>query len=359
MKKLFLTVGPSKLYPTVPTHIETALQENIPSLSHRSQEFLDLFGSTTDNIRKLLDIPATHQIFFTSCSLEAMERIIQNTVEKKSYHCVNGYFSNVFYSISHDLRKDAQKLEVPAGDGFNFDKIDLSNGTETFCVTHTETSSGVTTSMQDIYRLKEKYPSVLVALDIVSAVPYVSVDFSQIDMAFFSVQKGMGLPAGLCVLIVNEKALEKSNWLHKKGISTGSYHSFASLREFAEKNQTVETPNVLDIYLLEKVTRDMLSKGIDRIREETDTKAELLYNFFEKHSQYKPVVEESIRAKTVVVLDSKGNTFEIAKKLSDKGFAVSTGYAENQNKYIRVANFPALSIEDTKNFIHTFKELFS
>src|SRR4051794_36503509 len=99
MNKVFFTVGPSQLYPTVHDHIKKALEEHIPSLSHRSDKFSEFNKSATDNVRKLLNIPKSHHVFFTSSALEAMERTIQNTVYKYSYHFVNGSFSREFYQI--------------------------------------------------------------------------------------------------------------------------------------------------------------------------------------------------------------------------------------------------------------------
>ena len=83
MKKIFFTVGPSQIYPTIPNHIKNALKENVFSLSHRSEEFINIYKNTAKNLRILLNIPSTHHIFFTSSALEGMERTIQNTVLNK------------------------------------------------------------------------------------------------------------------------------------------------------------------------------------------------------------------------------------------------------------------------------------
>ncbi|MDZ7645884.1 MAG: hypothetical protein U5K54_01185 [Cytophagales bacterium] len=42
------------------------------------------------------------------------------------------------------------------------------------------------------------------------------------------------------------------------------------------KNQTPETPNALAIYLLGKVVQDLLRRGIQTIRKETEYKAAIL-----------------------------------------------------------------------------------
>ena len=104
-----------------------------------------------------------------------------------------------------------------------------------------------------INSFKDKYPDALVVVDAVSSLPYPSFDFNKIDSVFFSVQKGFGLPAGLGVWIVNEKCLAKADKISKAGGSIGTYHSLPTLLANERKNQTPETPNVLSIYLLNKV----------------------------------------------------------------------------------------------------------
>src|SRR5690348_16679980 len=115
MKKIFFTVGPSQLYPTVAKHLKTALKEQFFSSSHRSKNFMQMYKDTSDNLKTLLNIPATHHIFFVSSALEAMERTVQNVVEKNSFHFVNGSFSREFWQIAVDLKKNALRFDAENG----------------------------------------------------------------------------------------------------------------------------------------------------------------------------------------------------------------------------------------------------
>lgn len=343
MKKIFFTVGPSQLYPTVSGHIKTALKENIFSLSHRSSTFTDIVKDTYTALRKLLNIPTTHHIFFTSCALEGMERTIQNTVGKNSFHFVNGSFSREFWQIAVDLQKNAVRFDAPNGEGFDMQSVKIPKKTELICIVQNETSTGVAIPMEHIYQIKKQHPQALIAVDVVSSIPYTTIDFSLIDIVLFSVQKGFGLPAGLGVLIVNDKALAKAEALAKKQISLGSFHSFPKLFEFEQKFQTRETPNVANIYLLGKVAEDMLKVGIDKIRKQTEQKAKLVYDFFEKHKKYKPYVAEPFRSKTTIVIDVNGESEKIVKTVKNKGLIVAQGYGKRKDQHIRIANFPSLT----------------
>src|SRR5687768_16537689 len=121
------TPGPSQLYFTVSDHAKQAFKEGIPSISHRSKSFEHISKSATDGLRQLLNIPADFQIFFTGSASEVWERSIQNLVEEKSFHLVNGSFSKRFFEIAQLLNKKAVKLEATEGQGFP-DQINVPQG---------------------------------------------------------------------------------------------------------------------------------------------------------------------------------------------------------------------------------------
>lgn len=355
MKNLFFTPGPTHLYPTVPQHYYTALKEDILSISHRSTVFQSIFNQTTYNLRMLLEIPDNYHIFFLSSATEIMERIIQNSVENTSFHFINGAFSQLFSQISRNLKKEVLTHEVDSKECFLFDRVKIPFTTELIAFTQNETSIGYAINPQDIYNIHKKYPDVLIAVDIVSAAPYIHLDYSQIDYAFFSVQKGFGLPAGLGVLILSPRALTKSEYLLNKGISIGSYHTFPKLQSYASKNQTPETPNVLGIYLLGKVTDDMLSRGRDTLRSETDEKASALYSFFENHPNYTPYIScKNVRSQTVVVIECKHGSQTIIDNLKHHKIILGSGYKSYRTRHIRIANFPAHTIQEVQRLISLF-----
>lgn len=357
MKTIYFTPGPSQLYPTVKKHIKRALDLDIPSISHRGENFGKIYQNTQDMLRKLLKIPKTHRIFFLSSSLESMERIIENCVRKYSFHLVNGAFSQKFFNIAKSLGKKPVQVEVEYGEGFEFEKISIPPNTELICLTQNETSTGVSLPLPQIYQIKKKNTKAFIALDIVSSAPYARIDFKYIDSAFFSVQKGFGLPAGLGVLIIGQNLIEKARVLVKRGVSIGSYHSFLELSKNDEKFQTPETPNVLDIYLLGKVAEDLLRRGINKIRRETRQKARFLYNFFDKHSYYQPFVKNPLfRSETVIVVKTGKETKKVIEKLKKRGLIIGKGYGQFKEEQIRIANFPAHTLADMKKIVKILQQ---
>ncbi len=350
--KTFLTVGPSALYPTVPQHLQTALAADVMSLSHRSKAFVDIYQGAVSALRELLSIPANYYVFFVSSSLESMERCLQNTVERSSFHLVNGEFSRKFFEFAKQLGKQPQQLEVAPGHGFSFDEIVVPAEAELICITENETSTGVALPLELISAVHAKYPDKLIAVDIVSSAPYPALDFATIDMAFWSGQKGFGIPAGMGVLVVSPRAIAKTEKLKATGVTIGSFHNFIDLATFAAKGQTPETPNVLAIDLMGKVTKDMLELGIGTIRIQTRAKAKLIYEYLKRHSNCQPfVTDAALQSQTTIVVNVGSNSASLIKRLEVAGFVVSSGYGPFKDQHLRIANFPAVSVEEMERLV--------
>lgn len=357
MHKIYFTPGPSQLYPTVPAHIQQALQNDIASISHRSKSFQQIYAETTQNLRDLLGIPSEYAIFFMGSANEVWERILENCVANTSLHFVNGSFSQKFYSFAQSLGMQPQKVEAAEGYGFLHSADYLNNvsgETELIAICSNETSTGVATLPEFIYDFRKQFPAKLIAVDLVSAWPYYDLDVAKVDLAYFSVQKGFGLPAGLGVLVVSPNAMEVANRLNKPG----TYHTFASMQEQALKNMTPETPNVLAIYLLGKVAGDMLKKGLDTIRRETEAKAATLRKAMgSSHSLRVAVGQHDLRSQTVVVADCEDPKKVISHLAADHGWYVGEGYGKAKDSQIRIANFPAHSPEVTLRLAKGLKEI--
>ena len=239
--KIFFTPGPSQLYPGIEDFVAEAFDKDLGSVSHRSQAFQDVYQHTVRQLRNLLNLPDNFHVFFLGSASESWERIILNLTQPKdeTYHFVNGSFSKKFFSYSKGLGRRAQKYEAPFGEGFDVDKNKISDATELISFTQNETSSGVSVPLEDIYKIREKFPEKILAVDVVSSLPFPDFDFSKIDTFFFSVQKCFGLPAGLGVWVVNDRCISKAQDLDEKGNQSGPHHNISSLLD-QEKNNSVK-----------------------------------------------------------------------------------------------------------------------
>ncbi|MGV3558340.1 aminotransferase class V-fold PLP-dependent enzyme [Larkinella arboricola] len=352
MKQTYFTAGPAELYPTIYQHLQTAMDEQIGSISHRSAKFRSLYQFCVEQLRQLLTIPESHGIYFTGSASEVWERIMLNCVEHESFHLINGSFSKKFCEYATAVHKYTHKQEKPFGEGFDYGEVQVPEYAELIAVTHNETSSGVQMRTVDIHKLKRSNSKKLIAVDMVSSAPFPDLDFSLIDTAFFSVQKAFGMPAGLGVWIAGDKCLEKAELLKHGDQHIGAHHNLPTLWKNFQNYETPATPNVLFIYLLGKIAQDFNRIGIETVRKETEEKARMLYKFIESHPEFSPFVkEERHRSRTVVVANTQKPSADVISKAKEAGLVVGSGYGQFKETQIRIANFPATNTEQISQLI--------
>ncbi len=345
MRRVYFTPGPSGLYFTVEHHLKHAVKTGITSISHRSKQFEEIFKEAETNFKELVQLPDNYQMVFTSSATEIWEKMADGLITGKSLHIVNGAFSKKFYSVVNNLNKETDIIESSWGDLPDF-KTRANEEYDVVGVTHNETSTGVETPLDQLYSLKKQHPESILAVDAVSSLPVVNLDYSKVDTVYASVQKAFGLPAGLGVWLINDKTEELARNLHDSGKVRQTPHNIVSLIDQARKYQTPSTPNILAIYLFSQVVRDMINRGIQQIRNDIIYKSAIMYNMLEKHNILNPFVKEkTLRSDTIIVVDSGERTNDLLNYLSAHKLEVGNGYGKMMGKQIRIANFPTHSKE--------------
>lgn len=344
--KIYFTPGPTQLFYSFQDHFRTAIKQDIGSISHRSPAFIKIMEESMESLRTLLQLPDGYHLFFLNSANEAWDRIIQNLVTECSHHFANGSFSKKFYdfAIQHGMKSSL----TSSGDGAAYEHFIVPEKAELIGLAKNETSVGYTFTEEEIVKIRTQYSDKLIALDIVSASPALTVDFSQVDTAYLSVQKAFGMPPGLGVWIVNEKCIEKASE-KAKITSVGSYRTLSNLKKFGLKHQTPETPNMIYIYILGKIAQDILAYGVKRMQNDIIYKATLLNQTIESH----PLLTHFVTSKehrspsTVVAATDKAPIF--LQALESKGMILGKGYGPYKEQHIRIANFPTHSKESIES----------
>ena len=358
MNTIYFTPGPSHLFSTYQKHLIEAMNLQLGSINHRSDAFRKIYRHTDEQLRLLMDIPSTHAIFFASSATEIWEKIMLNCVDQYSFHLTNGAFSNKFYDFANALKKSPARFAVEEGQGFNMNDILIPEETELICTTQNETSTGVQIPVDDLMKLKKKFPSKLLCTDLVSVAPYSAIDHTMMDCSFFSVQKAFGMPPGLGVWIVNENCLAKADQLKNKGLNIGAHNTLESYFKNYKTFETPSTPNVIAIYILGKIAEDMNNLGLANIRKDLEVKADMIYDFAKQHKDFEPLVnQEAHRSKTVAVLNTVQPSAEIITAVKQHHMAVGSGYGKNKASQIRIANFPATSVQQMEELLDVLNTL--
>ncbi len=334
--------GPSRVYSNVPEYIYEAYMEGYMSTNHRSALFMDLVAEAKSVLREKLLIPADYEIAFVSSATECWEIIAQSLTVAGSCHFYNGAFGEKWYEYASKLKK-AEGIsfdineELPAREvGAEFDLI---------AVTQNETSNGTEVSNKVLKALRQANPDQLIAVDATSSLGGVYLDFENADVWYASVQKCLGLPAGLGVLILSPKAVKKAFEINEQG----HYNSLVNIIENTRKNQTHHTPNVLGIYLLNRTQK--LSKGIEYLSDKTELKYKYYGEVIRTHQRLSFLVEnEAVRSRTVLTVKNE-NPAAVLEDASLYGIVLGAGYGQWKSSTFRIANFPAIKVKEIEKLV--------
>ena len=340
--KIFFTPGPSQLFYSFHDHFRSAIRNEIGSISHRSKVFIKIVEEANESLKELLQIPDGYHLFFLNSANEAWDRIIQNLILKSSHHFANGSFSRKFYDFA--IQHGMQSSLSASDDGMAYEDFTIPEQAELIGLAKNETSVGYTFTNEEISLIQNQNPEKLIALDVVSASPALPIPFDRVDTAYLSVQKAFGMPPGLGLWIVNERCIEKAA-KKAESKSIGSYRSLINLKKFGAKHQTPETPNMVYIYILGKIAKDILDYGLKRMQNDIVYKATLLDQMVENHPLLSHfVTSKTHRSPSTIVAKCPAQEVFI-NTLAAKGMILGKGYGPYKKSHIRIANFPTHSKE--------------
>lgn len=341
--------GPSRVYSNITEYIYEAYMEGYMSINHRSEQFMELYRNVKAELRTKLLIPEDYEIVFTSSATESWEIIAQSLTVKGSQHFFNGSFGEKWASYAEELTNVTKthfgvNEKLPTGD--------ISGGVDVLCVTHNETSNATMVSMDSLKMLRAENEGKLIAVDVTSSFGGVKLDYSLADLWYGSVQKCLGLPAGMGFVLLSPKAIHQAESIGENK----RYNSLLRLIENAVKHQTSYTPNVLGIYLLYRT--QLASKGIDYISEKLTNRMASYSELFNNTEGISFLVEnEFLRSSTVLAL-SANSPEKIKQKALDRGIVLGSGYGPWKKSTFRIANFPALKTKEVEKLMTFFAKYY-
>lgn len=343
-------VGPSKIYPEVRNYLTEAFDNHILSISHRSKEF-DIFSQKCLGLmHEKLQIPADYTILYTGSATESWEIIAQDIVSKSTVQFYNGEFGKKWFEYAHYIHPETIGYKYNESEEIKLNSYNIPSDIEMLGFTLNETSTGTKVSDKVIKEAKSTFPNALISIDTTSCLGGIAIDFKLFDIIYGSVQKCFGLPAGLGILILSPKAIEKAK---TKNI-TGRYNSVLKMVDQIQKFQTNYTPNVLNIYLLSRVLAQITSiSDIDNLIKK---RAADWYNFIPTlNGFYLHITNKEVQSDTVITVGaSEENIIKIKKEAKIAGIELGSGYGSLKNTTFRIANFPAITdaeINQLKKFL--------
>jgi phosphoserine aminotransferase len=332
-----LGIGPSEVSAEVRRDIAELSTSGLLSESHRGPAVQGELKQTTANLRAAMGVPADYAVLFQPSATAAMELILRNTVRARSFHFVDGAFSGRFASTADQIGIGATVHEHPWDEAGVPEEAEIDDAVELISLAHNETSTGQMWPWEAIRALRERHPAPLLSIDVTSTFGAVAMDWTLADFWFFSVQKCMGLPAGLGVLIASPRAVARARELGPLRQVAG-WQDLPGLAERIKVGETVETPNVLGIALL---GRQLARWDLARIDAETHAKAACVAQavpdeaYFIRDAAWRSVTTHNLQFADVAAVKARA---------LEAGFTLGAGYGPLRETCLRVATFPSVTV---------------
>lgn len=338
--------GPSKVYPQALDFIQEAFDQGIVSINHRSKRFENLLRATMEAMTASWEIPADYTIYFVSSATEAWEIVTQSLVVKKSAHFHNGAFGKKWGQYASQINPNTQLIAFGLNETLAENAHLLEADVDTVCLVQSETSNG---TGQQISRTD--FPSdTLIAVDATSSMGGILLPWKEADVWLASVQKCLGIPAGLGIMICSPRTLARAHQLNKRI----HYNDILLMEDNRKSFQTHYTPNVLSIYLMCRLTQTLPS--LREIDLETFRKLKLWEDFWAQQKQWDLhflVTEKALRLPTVLALSGPSHEIEhIQAHCLAHGIELGKGYGEWRSNTVRIANFPSHTEADIQLLIN-------
>lgn len=266
-RKLLMIPGPIEFEP------EVLQAMGIPTTSHVAPDFIEIFGKSLELMREVWMSPKGQPFIVAGTGTLAMDMAAANLIERGDNVLVisSGYFGKRFKDILDCYGANTTLLEAPLGAIVPLEVIEneLKNKQyKALTITHVDTSTGIIVDPKPIVQLAKKY-NTLSILDGVCSVAgeELNQDEWELDVVLTASQKAIGVPPGLALLMVSEKAMQA--WENRKTPVPNYYADWSNwlpiMKAYEERRPSYfGTPAVNLIVALETSLKIICKEGIEK-----------------------------------------------------------------------------------------------
>ena len=327
----------------VPVHPRIYRIMSKPLISHRSKEFSNIMKDTTEKFQKILK--TKNDVFFISgSSTTAMESAIACLISPGDsvLTIIQGKFSERWLELVKAYRGNPIELQIEWGKPVLPDDIipvlEKNKDIKFITLCHNETSTGILNPGKEIGRIAREYNKILI-VDCITSVggDYVFPDEWNFDIIATGSQKCIGLPPGLGMIMVNERAWEIIN--KRKEIPTYYFNLKLYRDQFKKNYQTPCTTSISHICALQESLNIMFEEGFDNrvMRHRLMGKA---LRAGIKALGLKLFADEKYSSNTVtsIIYPKKIKDSDLNKKMREHGILIAGGQGKLKGKIFRIAH---------------------
>ncbi|OCL12940.1 PLP-dependent transferase [Glonium stellatum] len=331
------------------------------SESHVGAPFVNTFGETLSMLRRLFQTtdPASQPFVISGSGTLGWDQVAANLVEPGDEALVlhTGYFADSFADCFETYGVKATQLKAPIGGRPQLDEVETAlreKQYQVLTVTHVDTSTGVLSELKALSELVHRVsPDTLVVVDGVCSVGCEEIKFDDwgLDVVLTASQKAIGCPAGLSILMVSGRAIERFKARRTRPTSYfGSWKNWLPIMQNyeAKKASYFATPSPQLIHALHTALTQILSRPLEqRFADHRAASQKIKKAVAElglKQLAAKP--ENQANGMTAVYLPEGVQAPQILPSLIKKGVIFAGGlHKEIATKYIRFGHM-GVSVTD-------------
>jgi len=316
--------------------------------SHRQAPVRREVGALRAGIADLFGLPEGYEVLLTVGGATAFwDAAVFGLIERRSQHYVFGEFSAKFAAAADAAPWLDEPVRVSAEPGARPTAVAAPEGVDVQAWTHNETSTGV---MQDVRRVDDA----LVVVDATSAAGGLPVELAEVDVYYFSLQKGFAADGGLTVAIVSPRALERIAAVAASGRYVPAFFDLPTVVENSRKDQTYNTPALATVILARFQVQRMLAEhgALPGVVDAQRRKASHLYGWATERPWALPfVAEPEARSLVVATVDLVGvDADAVNGVLRAHGIVDTEAYRKLGRNQLRIGMFPAVPLADLEAF---------
>ena len=352
-KKLFIP-GPVEVRDEVLEKMATTM------IGHRTKDASALQQRISEKLQKVMGTKNTI-ILSTSSGSGLMEGAVRCFTAKKAAIFSIGAFGERWYKMATSNGVPADIFRSELGQITTPEMVDeaLASGEyDMITITHNETSTGIHNPVGRISEvLKAKYPDVILCVDTVSSMggDFIPVDEWGIDVCITSTQKCLGLPPGMAIASVSDRALEKAKTIPNRGL----YFDYVELAKFVHEKpfQYPSTPSEAHMFALDYQLDCILEEGVENRYKRHCEMAELVRDWARKNAELYSD-PDNLSVTVTCIKNTLGIPFpEINKKMGERGYLLSGGYGALKETTFRIAHMADTTIDEIKAMLKDLDEV--
>lgn len=355
-KQLLLNPGP------VPVREEVMQRMTEPMISHRSDEFEDVYSQAQDGMNYVFERSTVtgrssssggESLILNGTATMAMEAVVSNIVNDRSevVSVVNGKFGRRFARIAERHAGNVRRVEADWGESVALEHVQESVTSETDLVTmvHNETSTGILNPVWGVGRILEDYDA-LFAVDAVTSLggDVFCIDNWNVDLVVTGSQKALETPPGLSAIYMKNHVRN-----HIKGEDAPFYEDLDWHIRKSEQNQTPFTSAVPLFRSLAKATEVIQEESLPSRIHRHHRQSRAFRRGFESLGLeiFPNPTDHTVLSNTVTAIKlpqqvRDGNVDSFFSAVQENGVSISGGQAHLGGEIFRVSNMGSLSSND-------------